>query len=62
MKLTERDASRANVCRRMKAWFRKHDLDWDRFCADGIEVDELLAVGDQAGRIKHVLKVKNEQR
>lgn len=62
MKLTERDARHAGVCRRMRAWFRKHNLDWDAFCGEGVESSELLEVGDQSARIKRVMKVKNEQR
>lgn len=51
MKITEQDARHAKVCSRMKPWFRKHGLDWQKFCSEGIELNEALAVGDQHARI-----------
>lgn len=52
MKITEADATRAGVCLRMKAWFRKHGLCWETFCGEGIELDDLLATGDHEHNIR----------
>jgi hypothetical protein len=56
MKITEADATAAGICRRMRVWFRKHNLDWDRFCSEGIEYVDLMAVGDRQTLINRSLE------
>lgn len=39
------------VCRRVKAWFRRHDLDWGDFKKNGIDLETLHSLNDQRGMI-----------
>jgi len=39
------------VCKRISAWFKKHNLDYEKFKREGIHVDELRATGEQKEKI-----------
>lgn len=39
------------VCRRVRVWFRKHDLSWEDFKQNGIALEDLHALNDQRGMI-----------
>jgi len=39
------------VCKRVRFWFKLHNLDYEKFQREGIHVDELKATGDQADKI-----------
>ena len=44
------------VCKRMKFWFRRHGLDYEKFKSEGISIDELRATGDQVDKINALEK------
>ena len=39
------------VCKRMRFWFRRNNLDYDDFKKNGIDLKVLKATGDQADKI-----------
>lgn len=48
------DARRAGICLRMSAWFRKHNLDWDAFVKQGVDVQTLYDTKDHADMVRLV--------
>lgn len=40
------------VCKRIRFWFRRHGLDYERFKREGIPLSELLATGDQREKMQ----------
>lgn len=44
------------VCKRIRFWFRRHGLDYEKFQREGIHVDELKATGDQIEKIEALEK------
>lgn len=56
MKVTVADARNAGVCKRMRGWFRKHRLDWDAFCGEGVELADLLATDDHSANVMKAAK------
>lgn len=45
--ITMRDIRAVKMCSRgTRAFFIKHDLDWDEFLSEGIEAQKLLDTGD----------------
>ena len=47
MIITMRDIRKAKMCSRgARAFFERHDLDWDAFLKTGVDAQKLLATGD----------------
>lgn len=61
MKITVADATAARICSRMRAWFRKHDLDWDTACGEGLDYDYLMSIGDQQTMIERAARKARER-
>lgn len=52
------------VCGRGRVWFRKHGLSWEDFKANGIDVEKLYALNDQAvmvGKVEQTARRRIEK-
>ena len=44
------------VCNRIRFWFRRHGIDYEKFKREGIPIEELRATGDQVDKINALEK------